>query len=147
MFKQKTLNNIKFFNTRNNQEFGSELFSIGTNYDETSALNDNYPIITNMTHDSADIESNVSKHDKAILIDRTSQKKYEPIPLSRGTLTLDENSLGENLNNKNVYELYTLDSKIGPSSKSKSIIFSPLEKEDYDVELLENYIKCNKKLS
>ena len=138
--------NIKFFNTRNNQEFGSELFSIGTNYDETSALNDNYPIITNMTHDSADIESNVSKHDKAILIDRTSQKKYEPIPLSRGTLTLDENSLGENLNNKNVYELYTLDSKIGPSSKSKSIIFSPLEKEDYDVELLENYIKCNKKL-
>lgn len=138
--------NIKFFNTKNNKEFGSEFFSINASHDDVDTYSDNYPIITNMTHDSADIEANVSKHDEAVLIDRTNQIIYDPIPLVRGSLTLDKDSLGRELDCNNIYELYTLDSNLGISSKSKSIIFSPLEKENYDVDLLENYVKGNKRL-
>lgn len=138
--------NIKFFDRKNNKELGSEYFSVNSKLGNLESSNNDYPIIVNMTHNSAEIEANNSRHDEAVLIDRTNQIVYDHIPLAKSTVTLNEESIGANLISGNVYELYTINSKEGYSSKSKSIMFSPLERQDYDVELLEGYVKSNKKL-
>ena len=145
--------NIKFLNTNNNKETAPKHFVIRPGLNTVEDIKDDYPIIIGLTHKSADIEANNSKHDLAKLTDRTVGIEYEPIKLTKKTFTLDENTLiaegtgtKENLVNGNVYELYTYNSVVGPSSKSKSIIFSPLENEDYDVELLEYYVKSNRDL-
>ena len=137
--------NIKFFNTNNNKEISSKHFVISAELNSAETDSDDYPIITAMTHNSVDIEANNSKHDQAVLTDRTNQFVYAPIPLTKKALTLDESSLGVNLNSDNVYELYTINSN-DPSNKSKSIIFSPLEREDYDVDLFKEYVESNKDL-
>lgn len=138
--------NIKFFNKNNNKEIDSEYFSINSKLGNLEMSNNDYPIIINMTHNSAEIEANDSRHDEAVLIDRTNQIVYSGIPLTKSVVTLDEKTIGTNLVSNSIYELYTINSKEGSSSKSRSIMFSPLERQDYDVELLEDYIKSNKKL-